>query len=146
MTPPPHDQNLPPAEVERVRDGLAHHCDRADEADAGHAMALANLRSERGHSLNLQHDYQHALTDVYAMQRVRRLLDRWTNNTLEPGQVRRVLDELRTAIGTREPCRGRGTCRWMAPSTEADFLATVCPEDNGNSPFGWDDPANPDAL
>ncbi|MFI0827215.1 hypothetical protein ACH4Q7_22480 [Streptomyces roseolus] len=115
MNPPHHDQDVPAVDAARLRDGLAHHCERAEEAEAGHAVALANLANVQAHSLNTQHDYHHALTDVYAMQGVRRLLALWETHTLEPGQVRRLLGELRATIGTRDACRGRGKCRWMEP-------------------------------
>lgn len=118
-----------PTPPERHCDGLTRHCERADELEADRDVALTNLQTVRAHSLSVQHDYHHALTAVYAMQRVRRLRDRWLGYTLEPGQVRRLLNELHTAIGTREPCRGRGNCRWMDQTTEYDPHASIVETD-----------------
>jgi len=90
---------------------------RAEEAETGRNNAEATLRRQRAHNLNTQHDYHHALTDVYAMQRVRAMLARWEGYTIERGQPSRILDELRAAIGSHESCKGRGSCQWMEPDS-----------------------------
>lgn len=96
-----------------AHDRSAKHRERADEAEADLRVTNINLKNERGHNLSIQHDYHHALTDVYAMQRVRAVAHRWAS--FRPYDD--AAAELREAIGTPDTCRGRGKCTWMEPNS-----------------------------
>lgn len=92
--------------------------DRLEDAEADREIAVKNLQNCKGSHLNLQHDYHHALHDVYAMQRLRKVLASWAG----PHVIyRNFADDIFRAIGEREPCRGRGNCRWMEADAITDY-------------------------
>lgn len=92
--------------------------DRLEDAEADREIAVKNLQNYKGSHLNLQHDYHHALHDVYAMQRLRKVLASWAGLHVI---YRNFADDIFRAIGEREPCRGRGNCRWMEADAITDY-------------------------
>ncbi|MFF7096380.1 hypothetical protein ACFY9A_28895 [Streptomyces rubradiris] len=113
-----------------VARGYCEHCGRGDATPPPEAYEEQRARAARAADL---------------VARVRAVRDRWLLNTLQPGQIRRLLDDLTTAldqtapaVATRAP-EPREHCGHLSPETGFSTVRTECVLRPGHSGSHADD-------